>query len=109
MTFDHYQQKSKVTDGGTLIGTHFGYLTIGLVGEAGELANKIKKIFRDDGGKVTQERKEAIRQELGDCLWYLSQLATDFDMKLSDVADANLKKLLSRKDRGTITGSGDVR
>ncbi len=109
MNFDEYQQKSKVTDTGTTIGTHFGYLTMGLIGEAGELANKIKKVFRDDDGKVTDSRKEEVEQELGDVLWYMSQLATDFELSLDDVAQANLDKLLSRKDRGTISGSGDVR
>ncbi len=109
MNFDDYQTQSKVTDTGTVIGTHYVYLTLGLAGEAGELVNKIKKIFRDDGGKVTNERKVMIQQELGDALWYISQLATAFDMKLDNVAQSNLEKLLSRKERGTIQGSGDVR
>lgn len=109
MNFDDYQQKSQVTDGGTKIGTHFAYLTIGLVGEAGELANKIKKVFRDDNGIVSEARKAEIEQELGDVLWYIAQLATDFDLTLSDIAQSNLDKLLSRQNRGTLHGSGDIR
>lgn len=109
MTFDDYQQKSKVTDSGTEIGTHYVYLTMGLAGEGGELINKVKKIFRDDNGTITAERREGIKQELGDCLWYAAQLATAFDFTFDEIAQSNLEKLKSRQTRGTIQGSGDVR
>lgn len=108
-TFDEYQKKSQLTDTGTEAGTHFVYLTMGLAGEAGELTNKVKKIFRDDDGKITEQRKNDIKKELGDTLWYLSQLATAFDFELKDIAKDNLDKLFSRFERGTVLGDGDNR
>lgn len=89
-----------------------GYCVMGLVGEAGELANKVKKIKRDnpegDLG-VSAELKKTLIDELGDVLWYVSELATCLGYDLSDVAKMNLSKLESRKERGTIAGSGDNR
>lgn len=85
------------------------YVTLGLAGEAGEIANKVKKVARDMGGVVNDSVRLAIRAELGDVLWYLSQLATELGYELDEVADANLKKLAARKAAGTIQGSGDNR
>ena len=81
------------------------YPTLGLTGEAGEVANKVKKIIRDDGNKIN----ESLVQEIGDCLWYVSVLASDIGIKLSDIANSNLIKLENRKKKGTIRGSGDTR
>ena len=85
------------------------YPTLGLANEAGEVAGKIKKIFRDKKGKFTTEDLTALKYELGDVLWYLSQVCTALDLDLGDVAEANLKKLFSRKARGKLQGDGDKR
>ena len=85
------------------------YPTLGLANEAGEVAGKIKKIFRDKKGKFTNEDLTDLKYERGDVLWYLSQVCTALDLDLGDVAEANLKKLLSRKARGKLQGDGDKR
>ena len=85
------------------------YPTLGLTGEAGEVANKVKKIIRDDGNKINESVVQEISAEIGDCLWYISVLADDIGCKLSDIANANLIKLANRKEKGTIHGSGDKR
>ena len=85
------------------------YPTLGLTGEAGEVANKVKKIIRDDGNKINESLVQEISAEIGDCLWYISVLADDIGCKLSDIANANLVKLANRKEKGTIHGSGDKR
>lgn len=83
------------------------YCCIGLSGEAGEVANKVKKIFRDGtGGKAANA---AIARELGDCLWYLSALARRMGYTLEDIAIMNLETLQGRKERGTLQGDGDSR
>lgn len=82
---------------------------LGVNGEAGELAEKVKKIIRDKGGKVSAEDKEALAKEIGDVLWYLAVFAHDLGFKFEDVAQANLDKLQSRKARGVLGGSGDHR
>ena len=80
-----------------------------MTGEAGEVANKVKKIIRDDGNKINEGLVQEISAEIGDCLWYISVLADDIGCKLSDIANANLIKLANRKEKGTIHGSGDKR
>ena len=85
------------------------YPTLGLTGEAGEVANKVKKIIRDDGFKNNESMVQEISAEIGDCLWYISVLADDIGCKLSDIANANLEKLANRKEKGTLHGSGDTR
>ena len=85
------------------------YPTLGLTGEAGEVANKVKKIIRDDGYKNNESLVQEISAEIGDCLWYISVLADDIGCKLSDIANANLEKLFKRKEKGTLHGSGDDR
>jgi|TARA_B110000908_G_C9871278_1_gene278472 NTP pyrophosphatase (non-canonical NTP hydrolase) len=85
------------------------YPTLGLTGEAGEVANKVKKIIRDGSNFKDEKLVSEIKAEIGDCLWYIAVLASDFGIKLSDIASANLEKLEKRKERGTIHGSGDNR
>ena len=85
------------------------YPTLGLTGEAGEVANKVKKIIRDGSDSKDEKLVSEIKAEIGDCLWYIAVLASDFDIKLSDIASANLEKLEKRKEKGTIHGSGDDR
>ena len=85
------------------------YPTLGLTGEAGEVANKIKKIIRDGSDSKDEKLVSEIKSEIGDCLWYIAILANDFDIKLSDIASTNLEKLANRKKNNTIHGSGDTR
>jgi NTP pyrophosphatase (non-canonical NTP hydrolase) len=85
------------------------YPTLGLANEAGEVAGKIKKIFRDKGGVIGEAERAALKDELGDVLWYLAQLCTELDLTLEEVAAANLEKLASRQQRGTLYGDGDTR
>jgi NTP pyrophosphatase (non-canonical NTP hydrolase) len=85
------------------------YPALGLAGEAGEVAEHVKKTIRDDGASVTPERRAALARELGDVLWYVSQLATELELDLDAIAAENLEKLLSRQRRGVLSGSGDDR
>jgi NTP pyrophosphatase (non-canonical NTP hydrolase) len=85
------------------------YPALGLAGEAGEVAEHAKKAIRDDGGKVTDERKAKLAKELGDVLWYVAQLASELDLDLNEIAQGNLDKLFSRQQRGVLSGSGDDR
>ena len=85
------------------------YPTLGLTGEAGEVANKVKKIIRDGSNKNDDSMVSEIKSEIGDCLWYIAVLANDFDIKLSDIASTNIEKLALRQKNNTIHGSGDDR
>jgi NTP pyrophosphatase (non-canonical NTP hydrolase) len=85
------------------------YPALGLAGEAGEIAEHAKKAIRDDAGVVSEERRQAMAKELGDVLWYVSQLASELGLELDEIARANLEKLLSRQRRGVLSGSGDER
>lgn len=109
MDFNLYQKKAKKTAVYPNIGKNFTYPTIGLMGEAGEVANKIKKLIRDDGSKISKERKEELKAEIGDMLWYIAQLSTELGLKLSEVAKYNLDKLTKRQKEGKLHGSGDNR
>lgn len=109
MNFEEYQQKSRKTAKYPEAGNNFVYPTLGLTGEAGEVAEKIKKVLRDNGGKIDDEAKKLIKKELGDVLWYVAQLATELGLSLDDVANHNIEKLLSRLERDKLGGSGDIR
>lgn len=85
------------------------YCTLGLTGEAGEFAEKVKKIMRDNDGVISNEQRTALVQELGDVLWYVTRAASELGESLSRVATANMEKLLDRKARGVLGGSGDTR
>jgi len=85
--------------------SELGYPTLGLCGEAGEIANKVKKIYRDG----TPVPVDALVDELGDVLWYVAALANALKTPLAEVARRNLEKLHSRRERGTLRGSGDGR
>ena len=85
------------------------YPALGLASEAGEVAGKIKKVLRDQGGDFATAPLEAIQDELGDVLWYIAVLAGDLGLSLDEIATANLGKLASRKDRGRLSGGGDRR
>lgn len=108
MSFDIYQEKT----GETAIyppEKALEYLTLGLCSEAGEVAGKLKKIIRDNNGVIDEDAAQKLSLEIGDVLWYVAQLATTLGLQLSEVAEDNLSKLASRKNKGTITGSGDYR
>jgi NTP pyrophosphatase (non-canonical NTP hydrolase) len=107
--FSEYQQSSRVTAVYPDAGQNIIYPTLGLAGEAGEVAEKVKKMIRDDDGILHDERRDAIAKELGDVLWYVAQVATEAGLELVAIAAANLEKLLSRRDRGVLQGSGDDR
>ena len=109
MTFDEYQTKSKTTAVYKDQGNNFIYPVLGLVGEAGEVAEKIKKVIRDDDGEMTDVKREEIKKELGDVLWYIAQLSTELGLSMGEVAQLNIDKLASRKERGVLAGSGDDR
>ncbi len=109
MDINHYQKEAHKTAEYPAVGEKYVYPALGLAGEAGELANKVKKVFRDKGGKIDDETKEALKMELGDIFWYVAEIASVLEIPLEEVADANLQKLASRKNRGVIGGSGDNR
>lgn len=109
MTISEYQRQSRATAIYPDAGNNLLYPTLGLCGETGEVAEKIKKMLRDDGGVLSEDRRQALAKELGDVLWYLAQLATEAKLDLGDVAAANLEKLASRHRRDRLGGSGDDR
>lgn len=86
------------------------YPALGLAGEAGEIANKVKKVMRDtQGGKFTDSFVKDMEKELGDVLWYISSLASKLGLSLENIAKNNIEKLQKRAASGTIIGSGDNR
>ena len=106
MNINTYQQHASET---AIYKDKLIYPTLGLAGEAGEIANKVKKILRDNSGNLQESVREDLICELGDVLWYVAALATDLNVELSEVANKNIEKLNSRKNRVTIGGSGDNR
>ena len=109
MTFEEYQRSARKTAQYPVIGHPIIYPALGLAGEAGEVSDKLKKIFRDKSGVISYEDKEDLIKELGDVLWYLSALADELDTPLEWVALCNIMKLKSRQQRGQIGGNGDNR
>jgi NTP pyrophosphatase (non-canonical NTP hydrolase) len=109
MLISEYQERSRRTATYPGAGENIVYPTLGLAGEAGEVAEKVKKLLRDDGGVMSDERRQALAGELGDVLWYVAQVATEAGLDLEEIAQANLDKLLSRQRRGVLSGSGDSR
>lgn len=85
------------------------YTTLGLNGEAGEVAEKVKKIIRDNNGQITEEKAIEIKKELGDVMWYLATLSYELGFDLDSVAEMNINKLRSRAERNKIHGDGDNR
>jgi NTP pyrophosphatase (non-canonical NTP hydrolase) len=85
------------------------YVSIGLGSEAGECLNKVKKILRDDNGVISDVRKQAIAEEIGDTLWYCAMICDELGLRMAKVANDNITKLANRKFLGTIHGEGDKR
>ena len=108
-TFADYQTRSRRTWNRVVVDHAILYPTLGLTSEAGEVAGKVKKIFRDQGGVIGEQERAALKSELGDVLWYLAQICTDLDLSLQEVAEENLRKLARRLEAGTIRGEGDDR
>ncbi len=113
MNLDKYQKRAAEFD---LFETSVdlkapGFLekVLGLVGEAGEAADKVKKVIRDKGGYASEEDKATIVEELGDVLWYVANVARYMGVSLSEIAEGNIKKLESRKKRNKLRGEGDNR
>ena len=112
MTFNNYQTNASRTafyPRAEYKNQGLYYTTLGLVGEAGEIANKVKKIIRDNDGNLEELSKTDIFYELGDVLWYCANIADELGVNLEDVAKSNLNKLADRLNRGKIKGSGDKR
>ena len=107
--FGEYQAAAAWTGGSVATNHPVIYPTLGLTNEAGEVAGKVKKIFRDRRGVITDDDREALKLELGDVLWYLAEICTQLDLRLEDVAAANIAKLQRRAARGTLAGDGDER
>ena len=109
MDFKTYQKHARLTAQYPNLGSNYIYPTLGLVGEAGEVAEKVKKVIRDKKGVFDDESKKGLKKELGDVLWYISNLCTEFNFNLDDIALKNLEKLNLRAAKGKISGSGDAR
>ena len=109
MELNAYQDAARSTARYPDVGHNPIYPTLGLCGEAGEVADKVKKVMRDRNGVFDAETRDAIKMELGDVLWYVAQLSKELGYALEDVAAANLDKLSSRAARGRLGGSGDDR
>lgn len=109
MTFQEYQDEARKTAIYPDLGNNFVYPTLGLVGEAGEVAEKIKKVIRDDNYQISDEKRAEITKELGDVLWYIANLSKELGVSMEDVANKNLEKLKSRQQRDELHGSGDNR
>ncbi len=108
--FEDYQKESRKTWGEGVNGVDpLVYDTLGMLNEGGEFAGKVKKIFRDKNGEISETDREALMGELGDVLWYFTQICTELGFTLEEVAEANLEKLISRKTRNMLHGEGDNR
>lgn len=108
MKLNEYQQKALET---AIYSKEFSiiYPALGMCGEAGEVADKVKKVIRDNNQEFTPEKKNEIAKEIGDVLWYCATLANDLGFTLEQIAEMNYEKLKSRQQRGKLNGSGDNR
>lgn len=108
MDFDDYQIAARST--AIYDAKHrITYPALGLAGETGEVVEYVKKMLRDGAGVMDDERREKLKKEIGDVLWYVANLAADLELSLDDIAQANLAKLKSRQERGVLHGAGDNR
>lgn len=109
MNFDDYQIEARKTAIYPDIGFNLVYPVLGLNGEAGEVAEKIKKLIRDDSYEQTSEFREAIAKELGDVLWYVAAVCSELGISMSLIAADNIAKLTDRSIREVLSGSGNDR
>lgn len=112
MEFDGYMyltRRTAIYPADTVVGA-LTYTTLGLAGEAGEVAQVIKRVMRDEVDNIiTEEKYEQLKAELGDCLWYLARCCDEAKLSFDEIAEANIEKLISRQARGALHGSGDKR
>ena len=110
ITFKEYQARAFTTAVYPNKGKgNWTYAMLDLAGETGETSEKLKKAIRDDGGIITEDRRAAIKKELGDVLWYIAALSTELNLDLQEVAEENLSKLAKRKEEAKLHGDGDNR
>lgn len=109
MNFNEYQKLARQTAIYNKTGNNFAYPALGLCGEAGEVAEKVKRIIRDGRTEIYADEAKEISKELGDVLWYIANLAQEIGLDLDSIACENIAKLQSRKERGVLHGSGDNR
>lgn len=114
MTFEEYQKGALSTDlfGGKpqpITSNAFLAKLLGLVGETGEIADKFKKMYRDNNGEISEQQIADMKKELGDVLWYVAVVGAYLGLSLEEIAELNLEKLQDRKSRGVLRGSGDNR
>lgn len=109
MDFKDYQVKARETAIYPDHGRNMWYPALGLSGEAGEVAELVKKMYRDDNGQLTVERQVQLRKELGDVLWYIANLCCEAAIDFDQVARENYLKLIDRQARGVLHGSGSER
>jgi NTP pyrophosphatase (non-canonical NTP hydrolase) len=110
MTLDEYQKEALIT----AIWSNddlkdLSHWVLGVTGEAGEIAEKVKKIIRDKDGHLDDDAKTELAKEIGDVLWYLAVLAKHLGVSFDEIGKGNIAKLRSRQSRGVIQGSGDNR
>jgi len=109
LDFDEYQSKSRATAIYPNLNDNIAYPALGLAGESGEVCEKVKKIIRDKDGVIDDDDRSELAKELGDVLWYLSNIASELNISLGGVARINIDKLESRMKRNALHGDGDNR
>ncbi|MCP4220082.1 MAG: nucleoside triphosphate pyrophosphohydrolase family protein [bacterium] len=109
MKFNEYQDEALKTAAYPDIGNNYVYPVLGLTGEAGEVAEKVKKVIRDKQGIIDDETRASLKKELGDVLWYIAMLCRELGLTMDEVARGNVEKLRDRKNRKVIHGQGDNR
>ena len=108
LSMDGYQELANLT---AIYPSDVGmmYCALGLCGESGEVADKLKKVIRDNNGELSDEVRLQVGKELGDVLWYVANLSTELGFSLEEIARMNIEKLRSRSERGVLGGNGDER
>jgi NTP pyrophosphatase (non-canonical NTP hydrolase) len=109
LTLSEYHTRSQRRAVYPNVGDNIFYPVLGICGEAGELAEKLKKVLRDKDGRIDAEDRKAMAKELGDVLWYIAAAAGELGFDLAEIARISLEKVDGRHERGTLHGSGDDR
>ncbi|MFZ5982700.1 MAG: nucleoside triphosphate pyrophosphohydrolase family protein [Patescibacteria group bacterium] len=109
MDFNEYQKKSRKSFIYPKPGKNLIFPVLGLCGESGEVAEKVKKLIRDKGSRIDNSTKEGLKEELGDVIWYVSQIASELEIPLEEIINKNIQKISDRKKRKVLHGSGDRR